>query len=138
MNGKRFINFIKNNKTIIDESITSDIIKLETKEIKKSIPIINNIKVLKFLISLPMKPICLSSKLVKEFTELFGSRNTTFRDEFFYSLWIVSFKGEEFNIYSSNRGTSYEIVDNNSEDKTNVCIRFLTKLKELLYNNLKM
>lgn len=79
------------------------------------------------------RSIKLTTFLKKPLTQLFGKHNTTFRGEFFYYVWIVEFEGNIFEICTSNhKGTQFQIVEKQDEDKSKVIIRFLRKMEELL------
>ena len=109
-----------------------EIIKLDTTKVQHSTPIENYRRVLSYLVGNIKRSIRLTKKLNDELTILFGKHNTTFRGEFFHRIWIVEFKGETFNIYSSNRGTSIEIVANYDDDKSFICIEFIKTLEEMI------
>ena len=115
--------------------MSNEIIKLDANKIKHSVPIENNRKVLGYICGDINRSIRLSSKLKNEFTQIFGVHNKTFRGEFLNYIWIVSFKDETFEIFTSNRGTTYEIVCSyeDVQKKEEVCIEFLKEIKRLFF-----
>jgi hypothetical protein len=78
------------------------------------------------------RSIKLSKKLKEELTTIFGKQNTTLRLEFFNYIWIVEYNGNIFNIFTSNKGTSFEIVANYGDDKAKVCLEFLKEMEKLI------
>ena len=111
-------------------------VKLDTNIIKSSVPIENNRKVLEYMCTDFDRNITLSSKLKDEFTQIFGNHNKTFRGEFLNYIWVIHFKNEIFNIFTSNRGTTYQIVSSYNDviNKENVCIEFLKEIENKLKN----
>jgi len=90
--------------------------------------------VLSFMCEDIKRSIRLTSVMKKQLTEEFGKHLKTFRGEFFYYIWSLNFEGENFIIYTANRkGTSIYISNCEfSDDKSQVIIRFLSKLDEML------
>ena len=78
------------------------------------------------------RSILLTGNRSKELTELFGKHNTVFRGEFYHKVWILSYCDETFNIFTSKKGTSIEIVCNYSDRKESVCLDFTKKLESIL------
>ena len=78
-----------------------------------------------------------NARLLKEskddLTKLFGKHNCTYSGgEFFNRIWIVNFKGEEFHIFTSKRGTQFSIVAKYKDKKSDICIEFLTEFDKLI------
>ena len=68
-----------------------------------------------------------------DLTKLFGKHNCTYSGgEFFNRIWIVNFKGEEFHIFTSKRGTQFSIVAKYKDKKSDICIEFLTEFDKLI------
>lgn len=109
-----------------------EIIKLDTKGILPAIPVENYRRVLDYLVGDIKRNFRLSRKLKDEFTKIFGKHNTIYRGEFLNYVWIIQFQGEIFEIFTSNRGTTFEIVDNYSDGKIDLCIDFLKKIDDLI------
>jgi hypothetical protein len=125
--------FFNKKSTIMIDSTNDDIIKLDVDKFSKnpySIPVECFKNVLPFLCT--KIKFRISSCLKEEFTQLFGTHNTTFKKEFLHYIWIVRFKGEQFEIFTSKRGTSYQIVAKYNENKSQVCIEFIDKITNLL------
>jgi hypothetical protein len=128
---KNFKNFFKKEEDLSNKTI----VKLDTKELLDSIPVENYRNVLDYMVNGIERSIRLTKKSKEEFTTIFGKYNTTFRGEFFNYIWIVQFENEVFQIFTSNRGTQFAIVTDDSEvNKSEVCISFLKKMEELLNN----
>lgn len=133
-------NLLKKNydKEYNDDLTRKDIVKINTKDIKKPAVAVENVEdVIHYICDNINRSIKLTTFLKKELTQLFGKHNTTFRGEFFYYVWIVEFDGETFNIFTANRkGTQFSIVakydENNLKSKTRVCINFLRKIEKML------
>ena len=113
-------------------------IKLDTNTTKSSVSIENNRKVLSYICDNIDRSIRLTSKLKDEFTQIFGVHNKTFRGEFLNYIWVIHFKNDIFNIFTSNRGTTYEIVCSwkDVQNKEQVCIEFLKEI-EIKLNKIK-
>ena len=135
---KNFKNFFKKEEDLSNKTI----VKLDTKELLDSIPVENYRNVLNYMVENVKRSILLTKKSKEEFTTIFGKHNITYRGEFLNYIWIVQFENEVFQIYTSNRGTQFEIVTNNKnvffsnkeENKSEICISFLKKIEELLNN----
>lgn len=82
------------------------------------------------------RSIRLTSYMKNELTNIFGKHNTRFKGEYYYYVWIVNFKGSVFNIYTNaNKGTTFALVLSDcNEDKSELCIEFLTEIDNILIN----
>lgn len=55
----------------------------------------------------------LYKKNIKALTKIFGKQTGIWVGEFRFYIWKREFKGYTFLIFSSNKGTSYELITNN-------------------------
>ena len=139
-----FKDFKKTENNTTELPVSDEIIKLpNNKYSEHSFKIENYLEVLKYLCdqstkSIRLNDINLSNFLRLEFTEIFGKHNCTFRGEFLHYIWIVSFKNEVFEIFTSKRGTTYQIVGKYSDRKSKVCIEFLKKLNKIMNDKFKI
>lgn len=134
---KNIVDFFKNPELSTSNKINylnGKIIKLDSTIIEKNSTAVENYDgVLEFICADVKRSIKLTTYLKKELTELFGPHNTRFKGEFFYYVWIVQFNGEIFQIYTANgKGTQFAIVGQYEDDKSEICIAFLSKMEELL------
>jgi len=121
-------------KSFNEMSSNKNINKVDSDYIdKNSVAVENYGGVLHFICANIDRSIKLTTYLKDELTKIFGKHNTRFRGEFFYYVWIVEFEGEIFQIFTANgKGTSFSIVGKHNDNKSKVCIDFLTKMEELL------
>lgn len=122
-----------------DASISSDdeIIKLDTKKLSDSIPVENSRKVLDYICSNIKRSLSLTRQLTEELTEIFGKHNTTFRGEFFHKIWILKYKDHIFEVFSSKRGTTFQIITKSggstlTPEEADISIEFLQKIATLI------
>ena len=122
-----------------DASISSDdeIIKLDTKKLSDSIPVENSRKVLDYICSNIKISLSLTRQLTEELTEIFGKHNTTFRGEFFHKIWILKYKDHTFEVFSSKRGTTFQIITESvgstlTPEEADISIEFLQKIATLI------
>ena len=122
-----------------DASISSDdeIIKLDTKKLSDSIPVENSRKVLDYICSNIKRSLSLTRQLTEELTEIFGKHNTTFRGEFFHKIWILKYKDHIFEVFSSKRGTTFQIITESvgstlTPEEADISIEFLQKIATLI------
>jgi len=122
-----------------DASISSDdeIIKLDTKKLSDSIPVENSRKVLDYICSNIKRSLSLTRQLTEELTEIFGKHNTTFRGEFFHKIWILKYKDHTFEVFSSKRGTTFQIITESvgstlTPEEADISIEFLQKIATLI------
>ncbi len=122
-----------------DASISSDdeIIKLDTKKLSDSIPVENSRKVLDYICSNIKRSLSLTRQLTEELTEIFGKHNTTFRGEFFHKIWILKYKDHTFEVFSSKRGTTFQIITKSdgstlTPEEADISIEFLQKIATLI------
>ena len=111
------------------------ITKLETTSIQNSISIHNSTKVLKYFTQ--VENIQLAGRMKHLLKKSFGEENTLFQNSVLNRVWILEYNNLIFNIFCSERGTSYEIVSENYsilEDSKiqNIVIDFLKEIKKLL------
>lgn len=121
-------------KTFNELSSDKSINKVDSDYIdENAIPVENYKGVLQFICSNIDRSLKLATYLKDKLTKIFGKHNTRYRGEFFYYVWIVEFEGEIFQIFTANgKGTIFSIVGKRSDNKSRVCINFLTKMEELL------
>lgn len=81
----------------------------------------------------------LYAKNTKRLKKIYGEQSATYLGEFRYYIWIIPFEKETFLVFSSNKGTSIEIVydkclDYFIDDKEigNKIIKFVKHLLEKL------
>lgn len=78
----------------------------------------------------------LLGKNVDAFKNIFGRQTSVFTGEFRYYVWRREFKGYTFLIFSSNKGTSFEIITDlknyNDEKEGVVSIEFVKSLVDKL------
>ena len=114
-----------------------EIIKLDGKySLSGLIPVENYNKVLNFICDDIHKSIRLTSYLKDVLTKLFGKYNQTYKGEFFYYIWVLKFGDDVFQICTAkDKGTSINILGKLTDNKTNICIEFLTKFDEIININ---
>lgn len=122
-----------------ETTISSDdeIIKLDTKKLSDSIPVENSRKVLDYICSNIKRSLSLTRQLTEELTEIFGKHNTTFRGEFFHKIWILKYKDHTFEVFSSKRGTTFQIITESvgstlTPEEADISIEFLQKIATLI------
>jgi len=117
-----------------DDLINKEIVKINCKIVdRRGVRIEVFPGVMNFLVENSNEGLNLMSYLKNDLTKIFGEHNKTFRGEFFNYVWNVDFDGESFQIFTAKgKGTEYLIVAKYDDDKSEVCINFLKKLKSLL------
>lgn len=122
-----------------DTPISDEIVKLDTNKLStlNSIPVENSRKVLSYICANIKRSISLSRQLTEELTEIFGKHNTTFRGEFFHKIWILKYKNHIFEVFSSKRGTTFQIVKESegttlTPEEEDISIEFLQKIGTLI------
>lgn len=113
-----------------------EIIKFDGKHsLSGANPVENYDKILNFICSDINKSIRLTSELKDVLTKLFGKHNQTYKGEFYYYIWFLKFGDDVFQICTAKiKGTSINIIGNLTDNKTNICIEFLTKFDEMIKN----
>lgn len=102
---------------------------------KNSIPVENYPDVLNWICKDFKRSIRLTKTLIYELNQLFGKQNTTVRGEFYYRIWYVKYQNEIFCISTAkNKGTSFSIVSNNGDNKSDISIKFLNEIDKLIQN----
>jgi len=114
----------------------SKITKLEGKAIlANTTPVENFSDVLAFICKDTQRSIRLTSYMRDGLTELFGKHNQRFKGNHYYYVWVLEFNGNVFHLYThKDRGTDIEIIHEH-ENKTEICLSFLTELDKLLKEN---
>jgi len=126
-------NMFKNPK-IKKPIVDTEIIKSTINKINlNSIRIENFRDVLFYICDDVQRSLVLSGYLKKELTRIFGKHNTRYKGEFYYYIWILEFEGYVFEVYTAPvKGSSISILNTENKDLAITCIRFLSKLEDLL------
>ena len=120
-------------KHIVEYDGSKGITHIEGNQLDNSQAIENSRKVLEWR----AKNYSLSRRLDKELTGAFGKHNRIVRGEFVHKVWILSCDGINYNVWTSNRGTSIEIIGCPYEELfagkfDNKIIAFLEELRKKL------
>ena len=89
--------------------------RFDERKVKQTIPIENNINIMKYLSDMNIKSYKenkkrLTQSLENEFEILFGKCHGTLRGEYYHRFWNVSFENLIFKIYTAKgKGTTSEI-----------------------------
>ena len=87
----------------------------------------------------PVNLIVATQKNVKNFNKMWGRANFRYEGEFVYSVWEREFSGETFLVFSSDKGTSYEIKTDegfmdfrDNKVKGSICFDFISEIIDTL------
>lgn len=76
----------------------------------------------------------LTTQSERQLTELYGKYNFTYRGEFLYKVWLLSYGTTTFEVYSSKRGMEFAVIFNqyDKRDRSKIIKSFLKTFEELL------
>ncbi len=124
-----------------DQYESSEITKVDTRRVEDSLPVMNNRRILNWLVDCQTKAFqdkkkSLTTVLINELTNLFGAPNRSMRLEYMTKVWVLEYHGITFNVFSANKkGTGIEVAGIDFEqlrtgEKADEIIEFLEKLYE--------
>ena len=113
----------------------NEITHIEGDKMNNSIPIENSRKVLGWRAKNSISKKSLAQRLDSELTTAFGKYNRIVKGEFINKVWFLSYGGINYNVYTSNKGTSIEIIGHSQDELSsgkldNKIITFLEMLSK--------